>query len=95
MSAHVDMQVLKDQFSPLKENVPQKAVEFTKDVGEVTTPRGVSLKKSQVHENGQPVEGCEQPSPVSVLDNTLFEEDYTPSPKSGSTTPINLQGMYR
>lgn len=58
----------------------------------VKTPRGVSIKKIDFSEDAQ-AEVAEQPSPVSVLDNSHFDEELTPSPKAGKTSVVSLQGM--
>ena len=60
----------------------------------VQTPRGVSLRKSEFPDSGSN-ESVDQPSPVSVLDNFQFEEEFTPSPRAGKTSVLNLQGDYQ
>ncbi|XP_024376757.1 uncharacterized protein [Physcomitrium patens] len=55
----------------------------------VKTPRGVSIKKIDFSEDAQP-DAAEQPSPVSVLDNSHFDEELTPSPKAGKSSVVTL-----
>jgi len=70
-----------------------QAREKTMEIDEgVKTPRGVSIKKIDFSEDAQ-AEVVEQPSPVSVLDNSHFDEELTPSPKAGKTSVVSLQGI--
>jgi hypothetical protein len=61
---------------------------------EMSTPWGASIKKPdddrQQGESGQISEGSEQPSPVSVLDDLHFLEEYEPSPEAKS---LSLPGQ--
>jgi hypothetical protein len=61
-------------------------------ISELLTPRGV-LVKCEFVELG-PAEVVDQPSPVSVLDNSHFqEEDLTPSLRPSKSSPIDsLEG---
>lgn len=59
----------------------------------VKTPRGVSIKKIDFSEDAQP-DAAEQPSPVSVLDNSHFDEELTPSPKAGKSSVVTLPGQH-
>jgi hypothetical protein len=58
----------------------------------VKTPRGVSVKKMHFADT-EPPEVVEQPSPVSVLDNSHFEEELAPSPRSEKPSVIDIQGQ--
>lgn len=69
-----------------------QAREKTLEIDEgVKTPRGVSIKKIVFSEDAQ-AEVAEQPSPVSVLDNSHFDEELTPSPKAAKSNVVCLQG---
>lgn len=72
----------------------EKSIELL-DEG-VKTPRGVSIKKIDFCQEDAQAEVAEQPSPVSVLDNSHFDEELTPSPKAGksSSVQVSLQGSY-
>lgn len=71
-----------------------QAREKTVEIDEgVKTPRGVSIKKINFSEDAQ-AEVAEQPSPVSVLDNSHFDEELTPSPKAGKSSVASLQGQH-
>lgn len=86
-------QVVDHQLSGQNVSAPLGAKNTT-ELTEVVTPRGVSVKKSQVYDSGQVGEGTDQPSPVSVLDNAIFEEEEcTPSPRA-KTLAINFQGSH-
>ena len=58
------------------------------------SPSGFLLKrKGHEASNEQLVEGIEQPSPISVLNNINFlEGECTPSPTSEKAGSVSLQG---
>ncbi|KAG0596789.1 hypothetical protein M758_UG285200 [Ceratodon purpureus] len=60
----------------------------------VKTPRGVSIKKIDFSEDVQ-AEVAEQPSPVSVLNNSHFDEELTLSPKAAKFSVVCLQKQSR
>lgn len=53
------------------------------------TPRGFSVEKTRALEKQQGLEGCEQLSPVSVLNKSIFEEECSPSP----TVTVVIEGI--
>ena len=72
--------------------MPTKDFSEDKESSEAMTPRaGLLVEKisQDLEKSQQGSEGCEQRSPVSVLDNSVFEEDGSPSP----LVAVNLQGI--
>ncbi|KAG0564252.1 hypothetical protein KC19_8G096100 [Ceratodon purpureus] len=81
------LQTLKDQKTPLKDpsDVKESSELMTLRAGFQVENISPALEKS-----GQGSEGCEQRSPVSVLDNSIFEDDGSPSPMPAD----NLQDSF-
>ncbi len=74
-------------------HVQQGAGLDERGISELLTPCGVLVKKCEFVEF-RPAEVVDQPSPVSVLHNSHFqEEDLTPSQRPSKSSPIDsLEG---